>query len=263
MPRVTTTATGPVAHVHLTRADKRNALDIETFEAIVAAGEALMQARDIRAVVLSGDGPAFCAGLDTASFPALAEFNRKAGGLATRTHGTSNLFQKVAMIWTELPMPVIAAVHGFAFGGGFQIMLGADMRVAAPGTRFSVMEGKWGIVPDMAGMHLMRGLARHDVIRRLTYTAEIFDSAQALDWGFVTEIAEDPLARAMALAEDIATKSPDAIRAAKALLSETERMDPAGVLLRESEVQETLIGKPNQIEAVVAVLENRPPAFKD
>ena len=260
--RVTITREGPLAIVMMNRPDKMNALDVAQIEALVAAAAELRAAPGLRAVVLAGAGGAFCAGLDIAAMPKIAELARSTGFM-TRTHGRSNLFQAAAMVWAELPVPVIAAVEGVAFGGGFQVMLGADIRVAAPAARFSVMEAKWGLVPDMGGMVLMRRLARADVIRRLTYTAEVFGAEAALGWGFVTELADDPLARARALAEEIAARSPDAVRAAKRLITNTELMDPEATLLAESRAQEKLVGKPNQMEAVMAGFEKRAPRFTD
>lgn len=261
--RVRLEVTGSIATVTLTRADKRNALDLDMIRAIVSAGESLTERRDIRAVVLCGDGPAFSAGLDTSTFQMLIGEVAKAGGIMTRTHGQSNLFQQAAMVWADLPMPVIAAVHGYAYGGAFQIMLGADVRVAAPDTQFSIMEGKWGLVPDMGGMVLMRSLARGDVIKRLTYTAEVFNATAAQNWGFITEIADDPLARAHELASIIANRSPDAVREAKVMIRATELIPEDEVLLAESAAQERLIGSPNQIEALMAGFEKRTPDFKD
>lgn len=260
--RVTIARDGPIAIVTLNRPDKLNALDVALIEALVAAGEGLKQAREVRAVVLTGAGASFCAGLDTAAMPEIARLARETGFM-TRSHGRSNLFQAAAMVWTELPQPVIAAVSGHAFGGGFQIMLGADIRLAAPAARFSIMEARWGLVPDMGGMVLMPRLARSDVIRRLTYTAEVFGAEDALGWGFVTELAEDPLGRAIAIAEEIATRSPDAVRAAKRLITATALMDPAQTLLAESAAQEKLVGRPNQLEAVMAGMQKRPPDFTD
>lgn len=260
--RVTITRDGPIATVTLNRPDKLNALDIPMIEALVAAGEELKAARDVRAVVLTGAGESFCAGLDTAAMPELARLARETG-FTTRTHGRSNLFQAATMVWTELPQPVIAAVSGHAFGGGFQIMLGADIRVAAPDTRLSIMEARWGIVPDMGGMVLMPRLARSDVIRRLTYTAEVFGAEAAREWGFVTELAETPRDRAMALAGEIAARSPDAVRAAKRLITDTALMDPADTLIAESAAQEKLVGQPNQMEAVMAGMQKRAPNFSD
>lgn len=259
--RVSIEETGGIAIVTLTRAEKRNALDLDMINAIVEAGQNLMGRRDIRAVVLTGDGAAFSAGLDTSTFQLLIGEVAKAGGIMARTHGDSNLFQRAAMVWADLPMPVIAAVHGYAYGGAFQIMLGADIRVAAPETQFSIMEGKWGLVPDMGGMVLMRRLARGDVIRQLTYTAKVFDAHAALNWGFVTELADDPLARAVALANQI--RSPDAVREAKAMIRASETISEDEVLLLESAAQERLIGGANQIEALMAGFEKRKPVFKD
>lgn len=261
--RVSIDVAGNIATVTLTRPEKRNALDPDMINAIVAAGEELMARRDVRAVVLCGDGPAFSAGLDTSTFQILMGEVAKSGGIMTRTHGQSNLFQRAAMVWADLPMPVIAAVHGYAYGGAFQIMLGADIRIAAPETKFSIMEGKWGLVPDMGGMALMHHLARGDVIRRLTYTAEVFGATDAQNWGFITEIIDDPLARATALATEIAARSPDAVREAKALISASQDMDITDALLLESKAQERLIGSPNQIEALMAGFEKRAANFKD
>ncbi len=253
---------GHVAKVIMNRHDKMNALDPEQIEAVVQAGQDVGKMDGIRAVVLTGGPKAFCAGLDVASMPVIAKA-AQTDGFQTRTHGRSNLYQATAMVWHELPMPVIAAVEGYAFGGGFQIMLGADIRVAAPGASFSIMEAKWGLVPDMGGMVLARSLMRGDVLRRLTYTAEVFGAEDAERWGVVTEVTEDPVARAMDLAQEIAGRSPDATKAAKALITETEFMDTADVLIAESAAQEKLVGSPNQLEAVMAGMQKRTPDFKD
>lgn len=167
------------------------------------------------------------------------------------------------MAWRRVPVPVIAAVQGVCFGGGLQLALGADIRIAAPDARFSVMEMKWGIVPDMGGMALLPRLLRSDVLRRLTYTAEVFEAPQALDWGLVTEVSDDPLAAAQALAAEIAGKNPEGIRAAKRLIGVAETADQATVLMEESREQVALIGTPNQMEAIAAQMQKRPPQFKD
>jgi enoyl-CoA hydratase/carnithine racemase len=259
-----------VAHVKLVRSDKMNALDSAMFSAITEVGEKLANDSSVRVVVLSGEGRAFCAGLDMSSFAAMADSaadgersadsgNKKL--LATRNHGIANSPQHVAWLWRELPVPVIAAVHGVSFGGGFQLALGADMRYAAPGTRFSVMEIKWGLVPDMAGTQLMRHLVRDDVVRELTYSGRIFDADEALQLGLITRICEDPLAAALETAQQIANRNPDAIRAAKRLLNEANVISPADGLLMESVEQDGIIGTPNQIEAVMAEMEKRSPRF--
>jgi len=260
--RVTVTYIGPIAHVVLNRADKRNALDQAMLEAIVDTIDRLSNAQETRAVVLSGDGEAFCAGLDFMSFAAMLQ-NPDSLDFMTRSHGDANIFQHASTGWRDLPMPVITALHGVAFGGGFQIMLGADIRVAAPDTKFSIMEAKWGLVPDMGGMALMPALARQDIVRRLTYTAEIFDATEALEWGFITELSDDPVARAMEIAARIAARSPDATRVSKRLVTDTWGAERADTLMAESLAQKSVLGGQNQMEAVMANFENRPPKFKD
>lgn len=260
MSRVSVEIQDHIATVTLTRGDKMNALDPDMFDAIIGAGQQLIADDTVRAVVLHGEGRAFCAGLDIASMGALAGSD-PADALMPRTYGDCNLFQYASMVWRDVPVPVIAAVHGTVYGGGFQIALGADMRIAAPGTKMSVMEMKWGIVPDMGGMVLMPHLARSDVIRRLTYTNEVFVAEQALDWGFVTEIQDDPLARAQELASTIAGKSPSAIRTAKRLIGAPEAATRADVLLAESREQAALIGKPHQMEVIAATMSGRPAKF--
>lgn len=257
-----------VADVRLVRGDKMNALDHRMFDAIIETGEELRGNADIRVVVLSGEGRAFCAGLDMGNFARLADGDSKegqggSGRLEPRTHGIANKPQHAAWMWRDLPVPVIAALHGVALGGGFQIALGADLRYAAPGTRLSVMEIKWGLIPDMAGSQLMRLLARDDVIRELTYTGRIFTAEEALEFGFVTRVCDDPLAEATATAREIAARNPDAIRGDKRLLNEALYLDTAEGLLLESQLQDAIIGRPNQVEAVLAEIEGRPARFED
>jgi len=259
-----------VVELQLARADKMNALDPAMFDALIEAGEALRGDKAVRAVVISGRGKAFCAGLDMASFERMQQqgagadvLGEGAAGadLVVRTHGIANAAQQVAMVWREVPVPVIAAVHGVAFGGGLQVALGADIRIVAPDTKLSVMEIKWGLVPDMAGMVLMRELARSDVVRELTFTGRIFSGEEALRLGFATRVSADPLAEALQMAHEIAGKSPDAIRAGKRLLNASLSQSAAELLLAESVEQKALIGSPNQTEAVKANIERREPRF--
>jgi len=250
-----------VADVRLTRADKMNALDPAMFDALLAACDRLGRERRLCAVVLSGEGRAFCAGLDMESFAAMKEGGVR--NIEARTHGRSNAFQHVVLGWRELAVPVIAAVHGVAFGGGFQLALGADIRYVAADTRMSIMEVKWGLVPDMGGTILMRHLARDDIIRELTYSGRIFSADEARTYGFATRVCPDPRAEALALARQIAEKSPDAIRAAKRLLNIAAESDAAASLLAESHEQAQLVGSFNQTEAVMANLEKRAPRFAD
>ncbi|WP_213953804.1 MULTISPECIES: crotonase/enoyl-CoA hydratase family protein [unclassified Variovorax] len=258
-----------VVELQLVRSDKMNALDAAMFDALIEAGESLRDDLALRAVVISGRGKAFCAGLDMQSFQRM----QKADGaevlgdgaagadLVARTHGIANAAQQVAWVWRQVPVPVIAAVHGVAFGGGLQVALGADVRIVAPDTKMSVMEIKWGLVPDMAGLVLMRELARADVVRELTYTGRIFSGEEALRMGFATRLAADPLAVALQMAHEIAAKSPHAIRAGKRLLNASTHLDDASLLLAESVEQKALIGSANQAEAVRANIEKRAPRF--
>jgi len=258
--RVKVTMRGHVADVRLARPEKLNALDVAMFQRISDVAAELADDRSVRAVVLSGEGKAFCAGID---LECLSSLNRPEGhaALLARTHGSSNLFQNAALAWRQLDVPVIAALHGNVFGGGFQLGLAADIRVADPASRFSIMETRWGIVPDMGGTLLMRAYAREDVIRELTYTGKTFTAPEALAFGFVTQVAEEPIAVALALAEDIAGRSPDAIRAAKRLFNASLPLEPAA-LARESAEQILLFQGHNHREAVSANLERRSPDFR-
>jgi len=263
--RVRLTITDGVADVRLNRADKMNALDPEMFKAIAEAGARLKKDASVRVVVISGEGRAFCAGLDIERFIATTEGRSilPFTDLTKRTHGPANFAQHIIRLWRELPVPVIAAVHGVAFGGGFQLALGADLRYVAPGTKLSIVEAKWGLVPDMGGTQLMRHLAREDVVRELTYSARIFSAEEALACGFATRLEADPVVAAMATAREIAGRSPDAIRAIKRLLNDAVTCDAAAGFAMETEEQRKLLGSPNQIEAVRANLENRAPNFID
>jgi enoyl-CoA hydratase/carnithine racemase len=269
--RISLSIEGGVAHVRLSRADKMNALDDRMFEALIETGDGLANEKSVRAVVISGEGRAFCAGLDMGNFGRMAapkEGGKKdesgmTGRLEKRTHGIANRPQHAVWVWRTLPVPVIAAVHGVAFGGGFQLMLGADLRYIAPETKLSIMEIKWGLVPDMAGTQIMRHLAREDIVRELTYTGRVFTGEEAGRFGFATRVTANPLEEALATAREIAGKSPDAIRAAKRILNAAVVADEGSGLLAESVEQDRLIGSPNQIEAVMSNLEKRAANYRD
>lgn len=262
--RITVSIENGVADVRMARPDKMNALDDAMFSALIDTGERLKADGSVRAVVLSGEGRAFCAGLDTSNFAGMASGQTRNNLVDTpRTPGGANRAQQACMVWREVPVPVIAAVHGVAFGGGFQVALGADLRFVAPDARMSVMEIKWGLVPDMAGMVLLRPLVRDDIFRDLTYSGRIFNGEEALALGIATRLSADPRAEALAYAADVAAKSPDAIRGAKRLLNLPASATTAEILLAESVEQTALIGAPNQIEAVMANLQKRPPTFTD
>ena len=252
-----------VVEIVLNRPDRMNAINVDLVHALIAAGEEAFARPGLRAVILRGEGRAFCAGLDRSGFEKMMKTGAGSMGadIMERTHGIANPFQQVCRIWYDAPVPVIAAIHGHCLGGGLQIAIGADVRIAAPGTKLSIMELKWGLVPDMGGMPSFARLLRPDVLRRLVFTAEVIEAEAAQPLGLVTEIAEDPLARARALAEEITGRSPSAIRAAKELILLTEHADDAEVLLAESRLQKGLIGGSDQVEAVMAGMQNRPARF--
>ncbi len=249
-----------IAYLRLARADKMNALDPAMIDALLDVGAQLSAMPGLRCVVLSGEGKAFCAGLDLASF---AAGGGGIGSLTERTHGNANRFQQIAVQFRKLPVPVIAAVHGVCFGGGLQIAGGADIRIIAPTTRLSVMEMKWGIVPDMGHFALWRGLVRQDTLRELTYTNREFAGEEAVMMGFATHCSANPLEQAKALAAEIASKSPDAIRAAKALFKSSVDASFDEILMAESLVQQELLGTSNQIEAVHSQMAGRKGQFTD
>lgn len=255
-----------VAQVTLDRSDKMNALDTAMFDALLAVGERLRQAAGVRAVVLHGEGKAFCAGLDRGRFAEMANgpaAQSSLGALAPRTHGDANRFQQVAWQWRTLAVPVVAAVHGVALGGGLQIALGADLRYVTPETRLSVLEIQWGLVPDMAGMALLRELVRGDVARELTFSGRMVLGDEAVQLGLATRVCADPLHEALTFARAVAQRNPEAVRADKRLLNRLQDASAAELLLAESVEQDAVLGRPNQREAVAAALAQRAPVFTD
>jgi enoyl-CoA hydratase/carnithine racemase len=249
-----------VAVVTLTRPDKHNALDAAMFEGILGAAEQVAATPGVRAVVLHGDGPSFCSGLDVASF---LDGPVSLDALLERDGRRANVAQRASTDWLDLPVPVIAAVHGNCFGGGLQIALGADIRIATPDARLSVMEVKWGLVPDMGITNTLPRLARLDVAKELTYTGRVFSGEEAAEYGVVTRVAADPLTAAKELAAEIAGRSPDAVRAAKRLYDETWTAPQDEALLLETELQVGLAGSPNQLAAVTAGFTKQPGEFTD
>lgn len=268
--RVQITITDGVADVRMVRTDKRNALDGAMFSALAAAGERLKTEPGVRAVVLSGDGGSFCAGLDFGSFQAMSGGNEPApagdggGNPGAMAEGRiTHLGQQVSWVWQEVPVPVIAAVHGHALGGGIQIALGADIRIVHPDTQLSVREVHWGLVPDMTGTLMLSQLVRADVAKELTFTARVFDGREAHAIGVATRLSETPYDDAMALAREIAGRSPDAVRGAKALFNGLLHGSAAQQFADERRVIGSLIGRPNQVEAIMANFEKRVPNFVD
>lgn len=251
-----------VAHVRLNRPDKRNGLDRAMFEALIAAGETVAADRRVRAVVLSGEGPAFCAGLDWKSFLADGE---GAEALLARDLGRSpaNVAQRACWVWTEVPVPVIAAVHGAALGGGLQLALACDMRLVAPDAMLSVMEVRYGLVPDMTASQTLLRLVRPDVAKELMFTGRVLRGEDAARVGLATRLSADPLSEAKELARAIAAQSPDAIRAGKRLCDRAPGMSVADALKLETELQLGLLGTPNQMAAVQAAMTKQPARFED
>ena len=255
-----------IADVRLNRPEKMNAINNEMWKAVTDAGEALSENREVRAVVLSGNGRAFCAGLDMASFQQME--SRDSGGsvsvpLSNPNDLPGNQAQRAALIWKRMPMPVIGALHGVAFGAGAQIALGPDIRFATPDLRFSVLEIKWGLIPDVGITQTLRDLVPIDVAKELTFTGRILNGEEAKALGLVTHVTEDPQGQAMELAREIAGKSPSAIRYGKKLLNETWHADERTGLELETKLQVELIGSKNQTEAIRANFEKRAPEFED
>ena len=258
--RVLLTIENHVATVTLNRPDKRKALDLPMFEAIAATGQALAQNPDVRAVVLRGAGEHFCAGIDVSVFGSGA-IDDLAGMLEPREGSPANLFQAAAWSWREIPVPVICVISGSAFGGGLQVALGADLRFAHPDANFSVMEIKWGLIPDMAITATLLRLVATDKARELAWTGRVIGAAEAERIGLVTAVHADPGQVAHETAEVIAAQSPDAIRGIKRLFDEAPGLPVPEALGLEARLQLGVLGKANQVEAVRANFEGRAPRF--
>ncbi|MBV9581958.1 MAG: crotonase/enoyl-CoA hydratase family protein [Chloroflexi bacterium] len=264
-PRVLLSLESGIADVRLNRPRKRNALDPEMFHALFEAAQCVRTAAGVRVVVISGEGPDFCAGLDFAAFDAMRS-GRRLSDLANLpptdgpTRGTG---QRLVMEWAAVPVPVVAAIHGNALGGGLQLALAADIRIAASDARLSVPEVAWGLVPDMAATQLLPGLVGRDVAKDLVFTARVLTGDEAARVGLVTRTAANPREASLALAREMATLSPDAVRASKRLLDLAGHIDLDSGLTKEQDEISALIGTPNQVEAVEARFEKRPPEFTD
>ncbi|MEY2415914.1 MAG: hypothetical protein QOH53_1248 [Ilumatobacteraceae bacterium] len=254
-----------VADVRMNRPEKRNALDGAMFQGLAEMGERLKTEPAVRVVVLSGEGSSFCAGLDFSSFQMMSSGERPADGNPGHMQdgGITHLGQQVCWVWQEIPVPVIAAVHGHALGGGIQIALGADIRIVHPDTQISVREVHWGLVPDMTGTLMLSSLVRADVAKELVFTARVFDGSEAFALGLATKLSDSPLDDAMSMAAEIAGRSPDAIRGAKTLLNGMFNDGAAQQFAEERRVIGSLVGRPNQVEAIMANFEKRAPVFVD
>lgn len=257
--RVTISVTDNIADVRFNRPQKLNALDKAQLEAIAEVGDTLAAMDGIRAVVVSGEGKGFCAGLDMAAFTESAATS----SLTERTHGNANLYQHVVVQWRKIAPPVIAAVHGACIGGGLQLASGADIRIVTPDAKMSIMEMRWGLIPDMGSYTTWRSFVRDDVLRELTYTNRIFSGEEGKELGFVTHLSDNPREDAMALAKEIASRNPDAVQAAKRVMNRLPDMNEDEILMMESEEQDKISGTPNQIEAVMAFMQKRAANFTD
>ncbi len=268
--RITVERDGGVADVRLNRPDKMNALDLAMFDALVEVSDVLAADASLRCVVLSGNGTSFCAGLDFGSFQQMGSGEREPGQSSTGGSLTDPMegrithkAQQAVYGWTSMPVPVIAAVHGHALGGGIQLALGADIRIVAPDATMAVLEIRWGLIPDMTGTQSLINLVDLDVAKELTFTGRMVSGTEAAALGLATRLSDDPLAAALELAGDIAGKSPHAIRAAKRLFNQAAKVSMADGFAAERNEIGQLIGSPNQIEQVMAFFEKREPAFAD
>ncbi len=268
--RITISIDNGVADVRLNRPDKRNALDAAMFQALVETPAALAQDPSVRCVVLSGEGPSFCAGLDFSSFQGMAD-SADDGAAASSTRSLVDVpegeithhGQQACYGWTSLPVPVIAAVRGHALGGGIQLALAADIRIVAPDAKMSVLEIRWGLIPDMTGTQSLVNLVGLDVAKELTFSGRMVDGAEAVELGLATKLSDDPRETALEMAADIASKSPHAIRAAKRLFNAAPKVSTADGFASEREEIHQLIGSPNQVESIAAYFEKRSPVFAD
>jgi enoyl-CoA hydratase/carnithine racemase len=269
--RVTISVVDGIADVKMNRADKRNALDNAMFTSLSAAGEYLKKLDGLRVVVLSGDGASFCAGLDFSSFAQMAEAGAKANTAEKKPDMNAgsmvdgritHMAQQVCWVWQEVPVPVIAAVHGHALGGGIQIALGADIRIVHPDTQLSVREVHWGLIPDMTGTLMLSRLVRPDIVKNLVFTARVFSGKEGHEMGLVTQLSQDVHADAMTMAREIAGRSPEAVRGAKKLINLLANSGAAEQFAAERATIGQLIGTANQAEAVMSHFEKRPPNFE-
>ncbi len=252
-----------IATVTLNRPGKKNAMSFDMMRDLVETAKTLATTDGLRAVILTGAGNCFCAGIDLESLMAIApKIDEIRKSILNPPQGeAANEFQAPATIWSSLNVPVIAALEGVAFGAGAQLALGADFRIATPDTRFSIMEAKWGLIPDMGVSQSLPKLVRADIAMDLIMTGRILDAAEAQNIGLITLLSDDPLAEAVTLAKTLSTKSPDALKAAKKLVNGTWGCGEAGLKL-EAELQAAIIGGPNQMEMVMAVMGKREPKFK-
>ncbi len=260
-PRVLTEIDGPVAYVWLNRPDKLNGLELETLEGLLDAAATIRRNREVRVVVLQGKGSSFCAGLDFAAAGKNGKL-RLARFFVPRPGGLTNLFQRANWAWRDLPVPVIAVTRGHVFGGGIQLALAADFRFTTPDCQWSILEAKWGLIPDMSGTVPLAELTTADVAKRLTMTGEVFSGEQAVEYGLATGAAEDPMKPALELIDALLARSPDSVAASKKLLNRSRRGSLRGAFSRERRYQLRMFRSPNTAIARKAGMERTEPKFR-
>lgn len=231
-----------VAHVSLNRPDKHNAIDMQMFNSIRKTIKRLKADRSIRAVIVEGKGEDFCSGLD---IKAVMKSSKAPLQLLFKwLPWQANLAQYVSVGWRKVPVPVIMVLHGRCWGGGLQIALGGDFRIAAPDTSIAIMEARWGLIPDMGGTLALRELVSLDIAKELAMTGATINGEQALNYGLVTHVNEDPYGKALQLAQAICLQSPDSVAATKKLYNKSWWSKPGFALARESYYQiRILLGK--------------------
>lgn len=258
-PRVITEIDGPVAHVRLNRPEKLNAVDLPLLDGLLASASEIAGRRDVRVVLLSGEGKSFCSGLD---FPSVNRTPRKvvAHFIANPLRGT-NRFQQALWAWRRLPVPVIAVTRGHVFGAGVQLALAADFRFTTPEAKWSILEAKWGLVPDMSGTVPLVEQIPLDLAKRLTMTGEVFSGEQAAAWGLATGSDVDPDKLARELADQLIERSPDSVSASKTLLNEAARRGLRAQLRLERRLQLAMFRSPNTEIARSAGTKGETPVF--
>jgi enoyl-CoA hydratase/carnithine racemase len=256
-----------IADIRLNRPEKRNAINLDLMQSLNTAAKQLKANRKLRAIVLSGNGEAFCAGIDFGIFTDMLSGKITAdsttNGFKDLSEQGANPGQQMGWLWQEIPVPVIAAVHGAALVGGLNIALGADIRIVTPDAKLGFLEITWGFLTDTSATQSLRHLARLDRIKELIFTGRLFSGQEAYEYGLATELSDSPYLRAMEMATTIASRNPDAIRRAKDMLNKLAFLSVEEGLALEAENCRSLLGSPNQLEAAAARFENRAPRFSD
>jgi len=256
-----------IADIRLNRPEKRNAINRELMMSLITTAKQLKANKQLRAIVLSGNGEGFCAGMDFEIFTDMLggeiTADSSAEGFEDLSEQGAYQGQQMGWLWQEIPVPVIAAVHGAAIGAGLNIALGADIRIVTPDAKLGFLEITWGFLPDTSATQSLRRLASLDRIKELIFTGRFFSGQEAYEYGLATELADSPRERALEMAKTIAGQNPDAIRRAKDMLNKLAFLSVEEGLALEAEHCRSLLGSPNQLEATAARFENRAPMFSD